>query len=969
MKGSNSPPDSPLTMTSSLEHATSTIDDLTLALANFSRLPSPDPLESLTCCCKREGCENLQAWHALKSRLESRLTLSAEIGQALLQRSEAFSRRNEVLSSRRSQSDTKDEEDISEDDSDLQDDEFRISQLTKEKTELERRLTQALVNTEVTEVSNKTILQELQEAKLTISRLSSHHARSVGWETRLSVATKERDDMQQERDFESQRARLAESRFVALKDKTCALSADAPVISFLTEATLANLQAEVRRLQDELQEKRAHRLEASESILQDVRSQIQTLHRTLGDAPAADSTELTRIMESLVDDNEALKKDNTELQTLLAQSRDDMYGLQQELEEQRALGVPRSRAATPLSPHSGVTPHMSRHVYSGSMPSSLIREHLTPILSRREPSVERKSQHRSFEPLTPETTTLPLSPADSTFSRQPPSPYVVEDQDEDTQALFPEKPRTHKPLFLLTRSRGVQTEESPTLLAPSPAPTPSPYDLRSESSSYSESVPSTMSTLVDRVTALLQRMSEADALTLTNRLKRQHLRGADVGHLSRSTVSNILNEVTGLRAQFRFLLEDEKLVTTCTRKDMRAIFKLFREIFAEMGQMRVTLNDIILDPSIAPKVSELALDPKKAEASAAAAAAEGNSGTAGWIAPISKLFGSPAARVESGTTTGGAPGLTRAPSSKGNARPPRFVPKIAPATSASATTVNVEFSGSGRATTSTSGVGTPSRGNQDTLKRPAPQPSTTPASSSNVMGIFAGAPRPTTPDRDPWVVLPRQPRRVQSTLHPSDAFTPANTIRANALQSGEEASRNKRLSRNVDAIIDSDRNRPPNLESEEEDEAPDYVAPLLERTLRRRGLSDSSIHSTFMSGQGDTSMSSDTTMSGESSAWPSKGSVLQALSKKVQNFRMGVAATPSSSYKEGSPIGAGRRPEGDVGVRSVPGLSSFITSWAGAGPSVDPTLQRQGSLLIGSPPRDDLLGRAMGSRAGEDAFY
>ena len=76
-RGMDSTPDSPLTMTSSLEHATSTIDDLTLALANFSRLPSPDPLSTVTCCCKREDCENVQAWHALKSRLESRLTLSA----------------------------------------------------------------------------------------------------------------------------------------------------------------------------------------------------------------------------------------------------------------------------------------------------------------------------------------------------------------------------------------------------------------------------------------------------------------------------------------------------------------------------------------------------------------------------------------------------------------------------------------------------------------------------------------------------------------------------------------------------------------------------------------------------------------------------------------------------------------------------------------------------------------------------
>lgn len=82
-----------------------------------------------------------------------------------------------------------------------------------------QRLNQALVNNEVTEVSTKTILHELQEARATISRLTTHHARSVGWETRLSSAIQERDDMQQERDSESSRARLADSRLATTKDR------------------------------------------------------------------------------------------------------------------------------------------------------------------------------------------------------------------------------------------------------------------------------------------------------------------------------------------------------------------------------------------------------------------------------------------------------------------------------------------------------------------------------------------------------------------------------------------------------------------------------------------------------------------------------------------------------------------------------------------------------------------------------
>lgn len=103
-------PESPLT--NSLHHATTTIDDLTTALTNFSRVPSPEPPSALTCCCGKEDCENVVSWLAMKSRLESRLILSAgmslvvlvgaylrsllEVGQALLQRHEGYVRQLEA---------------------------------------------------------------------------------------------------------------------------------------------------------------------------------------------------------------------------------------------------------------------------------------------------------------------------------------------------------------------------------------------------------------------------------------------------------------------------------------------------------------------------------------------------------------------------------------------------------------------------------------------------------------------------------------------------------------------------------------------------------------------------------------------------------------------------------------------------------------------------------------------------------
>ena len=49
--------------------------------------------------------------------------------------------------------------------------------------------------------------------------------------------------------------------------------------------------------------------------------------------------------------------------------------------------------------------------------------------------------------------------------------------------------------------------------------------------SVSPCVSSHVSILPERVVALLNGMAQLDALTVTNRLKRLHLRGADVGHL------------------------------------------------------------------------------------------------------------------------------------------------------------------------------------------------------------------------------------------------------------------------------------------------------------------------------------------------------------------------------------------------------------------------------------------------------
>lgn len=478
---------------------------------------------------------------------------------------------------------------------------------------------------------------------------------------------------------------------------------------------------------------------------------------------------------------------------------------------------------------------------------------------------------------------------------------------------------------MLTRSRGVQTDgtsSSNNYLGPSLVPRAltdlqsisTPRDGLSDTSSITDGHTSVLGALIDRMSVLGNRLVQADVLTLTNRLKRQHLLGADVGHLSRSTINSVLQELTVLRSQYRAFLEDEKVTTSCTRKDLRGLFKLLKDVFSEFGQLRATLNDIILDPTLAGKVSEMALHPSKADGSSLNTinGETSSSGASGWIAPLTKFLGLPGASSnEEQTSAARALSPPARPFSRGRGRPPpRVVPKREAALAATSMTVNVEFSGAGvgRAVTSTRSA-EPSASTQLLIEPSRVTTSTgegsghqlRPAASRNVMNIFAGAPRPTPNSGDPWVVIPK-PQRPSSRV--SDFGGSATigrsaarnlTVDSSQLTARGHPTGSKRLSRIVDAVID----REPSQQgfspttthdgSDPSDEERDVVQDtLLERTLRPRGLSDSSIHTTFMAHGEDSHRQSE-------SVTVTRQSVLQALSRKVQSFRLASSSIPTAT--------------------------------------------------------------------------
>ncbi|KAG8833279.1 hypothetical protein FRC17_010993 [Serendipita sp. 399] len=801
-----------------------------------------------------------------------------------------------------------------------------MSLLVKENTAIERRLTQTMLNLEVADASNRTLLHEIQEARGTITRLSAQNMKSVGWEAKLYSLQQERDDLREERKSEASRARTAEAKAAALSEKCAGIT--------------ARLQADIYNLKEEKENARRSKADLSEEIIRDARLRLDALHVALSGMPKAEDAEMTRILEELVSENEALKHDNAELQNLLADCREDVRELREEVEEKRAaapmtsdprleeLNVFPSRSDRPTrhnkheswtstaSAPVSVTSPRSEGFLSPRLPNKRVR---TPSYSlqmgRRSVIQVRKSasdlgDEKTPEPLSGNETdphrTL-HSPAPSSrrtsISRHSytPSTYSIEvDSGNQNDGDPASPPKGRKKLLLLTRSRGVQTDPI-TILPASPRP-PSlldehtPSGTHSETSSMQEGKTSQFSFLLDKINALFHRIIQADIRTLTNRLKRQHLAGADVGHLSRTTISTILNEVSSLRNHFRGILEDERAAVVVSRKEFRVLLKTYSDLFQEIGSLRASVNEVVLNPSVGTKLREEALSPEDAQTKAVAKPA---GGLGGWIAPISKLWAAPSTDpVEKPGNTGtAAAALARTGSSRNRLQPPKIAPKLAPAVSASTTTVNVEFTNAGirRAISTTPGQSTSSITSQPISNSPLGPP------RPQLKGIFAGTSGPSS-------VRPMASERAAQT------FTSGGTLRGNPARrqgtipiSGESSNtvedNFRRMSRVVDAMVDQNA-----VDDEEEDE---FSSDLLQRTLRPRGLSDSSIHSSLIPHgppvnrlltpaglalspaveQANARERAGTLNAGGGiTSWLDRDAVLQSLSRKMQGFRFGTGS-------------------------------------------------------------------------------
>lgn len=216
-------------------------DDLTNALNTLRNFTSraTTPLE-LACCCGREDCEAVHLWRDACHKLEKELVLSAgqlpnavdiahnahplwtEVGQALLHRHEAYVRSQQAAlatTERTAQLYSESREKVARVTASNNQLVAKMSHLVKENNVIEKRLMQTMLNLEVADSSNRTLLNEVQDARGTIAKLSSQSMKSVGWESKIYSLEQERDDLKEERKAEASRARSAEAKVAALTEK------------------------------------------------------------------------------------------------------------------------------------------------------------------------------------------------------------------------------------------------------------------------------------------------------------------------------------------------------------------------------------------------------------------------------------------------------------------------------------------------------------------------------------------------------------------------------------------------------------------------------------------------------------------------------------------------------------------------------------------------------------------------------
>ncbi|GAA5962160.1 hypothetical protein JCM21900_006988 [Sporobolomyces salmonicolor] len=367
-----------------------------------------------------------------------------------------------------------------------------------------------------------------------------------------------------------------------------------------------------------------------------------------------------------------------------------------------------------------------------------------------------------------------------------------------------------------------------------------------------------LSQLIEYVAKLLGRIQGADIATQEKRLKKQNLPGGDVKHLAQANLRDLIAEIDSMRNHFRRVLEQERASlakealasphisseSLVSRRDFVSLVKLLRDLLFEASRLRSIVNRVQLEPVLASQLNELD-DPNAAAVDLDRPGASNSAGTAGGLlAPLSRLFGSSLSPDEHPTLMSRASSAQlRAPLKRGGS------------SAITSATVNVDFGKAGVRASSIEPTASPTAA-PSPQRSPAPSPS---IAKRDLSSIFAGSTSRAGSAAEPWVVLPStvtiaQPPPASSRPPPLPQAqpTPKSSLATTAssyLPFGRLLSSYRpALSATTNAVLDSLPHALPRAPPSATSTATEDLPPtLLERQLRPRGLSDSSIRSSFLS--------------------------------------------------------------------------------------------------------------------------
>lgn len=743
-----------------------------------------------TCCCGRGTRRCKRARRATRewSQVESDLRLAAQIGQALLRRSDAL--QSELTSAQ--------EEHGSRINSMMK----KLSSSIKEAGQLEKRLEQSELNLEACEASNRALVRELDECRRDLSKARGSTVRNSGLEVKLERAEREAEDLRQELAHEKKRTEQAKAKARRAEKLNTDLSSD------LRLARLQGARTEVS------EEERARRKN-------EVRKMVE-MRLSQNGVPQVEPEQDSGWIEALVTENDSLSQENKQMKELLVNRNDEIAQLRDELNQKQEY-VPSSTSPKPDIDQAN--PPLRLSDFHPPMPTALSEEIIDTSVRALPPSHAPPSDGQQTPALlSPQMATASLpSAAGSTTSIG----TVTETTSEATSH--------HDPVKSTKSSGGLQ-------------PTLSSSNSRRETRTAQlimlidtiQRLSSRLSTAdVDTMAKRLQRQKLAGdvghlARTTVNGILRdvdglrEHFRRSmDSESKGRETDAISLSSRTSGKSDKAAAAESESLVA---RKEFFALIKVFKDLFVEMARLRNAINEVTLQPQHAVRILQEQLGVQMTE----------DKGVGAWFGRLLSTTGLPGtgaagpalattSQSSSNAPTAGTAGLGLGQGAKPSSSRTTSNPQLGGALRASAaampTAVAVEVKGMHAAEQSSGtqgGEGSSSRGtspqpDQSSFEIPSHarpemgrrQPSLSRVQSRNLSGLFAGS-------------------------FGSDGLGPAGMGDRSRVPS-EQSLQGSRLSR----IVDDDE------VSIHQGNAPRA------RTLRPRNLSDSSMHTTFLDDEPD----------------------------------------------------------------------------------------------------------------------